>query len=57
METRTLYLYVDDAYVGAIRTAWPLKRVLRFLQDLKPRGTTHEVATEKRWQHGDEVLA
>lgn len=34
---RFVYLYVDELYVGAILTAWPLKRVLSRLKATNTR--------------------
>jgi hypothetical protein len=46
---RTLYLYVDDRYVGGMVTAWPMKRVLGVLQARYPNATAHEVTVEPRF--------
>jgi hypothetical protein len=46
---RLLYIYVDDVYIGALWTAWPVSRALRHAQRMRPEGNAHEVTTEPRW--------
>ncbi len=45
---RTLFLYVDNFYIGEKRTAWPLLRVLRQLRNRFPNAHELEVTAEKR---------
>lgn len=52
---QTLYLYVDNFYVGEKRTAWSLMRTLRFLQSKYPHAKEHEVSVEKRPNVGASV--
>jgi hypothetical protein len=44
--SRFVYLYVDERYVGAIITAWPLRRVLAKLKATNPNGKSHEATVE-----------
>jgi hypothetical protein len=45
---RLLYVYIDDRYVGALWTAWPLKRALARAKKVRPDAKSWAIETELR---------
>jgi hypothetical protein len=48
---RIVYLYVNDRHVGAIYTAWPLKRCLAHLRAVHPHSQSREASYEPRAEY------
>jgi hypothetical protein len=48
---RIVYLYVADRHVGAIFTAWPLRRVVAMLKRERPHAQSWSAELEPRREY------